>query len=101
MDALLQAGPNSDPMSLPLGEADRNMLAEALLRHNAEELTVELVHGALEALRHKRLRVDEQELKARMAEAERRQDLAEMLKLKQQKLELDRALAGSHAIKLP
>ncbi len=94
VEALLQ-GNGNDPMSLPLGEADRNLLADMLMREQ-EELTSELVESAIQALRHKRqLGLRDRELKLKLAEAERRQDLGELLRLKQEKLELDRALAAA------
>jgi DNA primase len=89
-EALLQAGAGADPMALPISPADQTLLAEALLRSDAEELTPELVEGALEALRLKRLRVREREIRADVAKPETGQDSAQVLR---EKLELARKLA--------
>jgi len=82
-DALLQAGTGADPMALPLSPADRTLLADALLRSDSGELTPELVDGAVEALRLKRMRVREREIGARMGDTEHNsgQDLREKLEL--------------------
>jgi DNA primase len=93
VEALLQ-GENADPMSLPLQDQDRSLLAEILL-DDREELTAELVENAVQALRQKKFRRGrEQELKRQIAEAERRQDTVELLRLVREKLELDRDLAA-------
>ena len=82
-------------LSLAVGEADRQMLARILM-HEDEPLTTELLEGALEALRHRRqLSQREGEIKRGIVEAERRNDVAALLRLKQEKLELDRKLAGT------
>ena len=60
-----------------------------------ELLTEELLEGALEALRHRgQLAQRENEIKRGIVEAERANDVAALLRLKQEKLELDRKLAG-------
>jgi DNA primase len=91
----VQAGREGvDPMSLARGEGDRQMLA-GILMHEDEPLTVELLEGALEALRHRwQLSQREGEIKRGIVEAERRNDVAALLRLKQEKLELDRKLAA-------
>jgi DNA primase len=84
-----------DVMALPLSEADRQMLARIVMRED-EPLTPELLEGALEALRHRlQLSQREGEIKRGIVEAERSNDAAALLRLKQEKLELDRKLAGS------
>jgi DNA primase len=91
---VLLANDNVDPLSLPLSDADRALLAGVLLHHQ-DELTPESVESAIRALRHKRqLRLREQELKTRLADAERRQDFAESARIMMEKLELDRALVN-------
>lgn len=83
-----------DPMALPLGEPDRQRLARIVMREH-EPLTAELLAGALDALRHQRhLSMREGEIKRGIAEAERKNDVVALLKLKQEKLELDRKLAS-------
>jgi DNA primase len=84
-----------EPMSLPLSDSDRALLAGIVLSEE-EALNEELLEGALEALRHRgQLAQREGEIKRGIAEAERRGDLVTLLRLKQEKLELDRKLSGS------
>src|SRR5262249_41016318 len=86
--------PAQDPMSLALSDSDRTLLA-GIVMHEEEPLTEELLEGALEALRH-RAHVAQRagEIKRGIAEAERRGDVVTLLRLKQEKLELDRKLSG-------
>lgn len=87
--------PAHDPMSLALSDSDRSLLA-AIVMHEEEPLTDELLEGALEALRHRQqLAQREGETKRGIAEAERRGDVVTLLRLKQEKLELDRKLSGA------
>jgi DNA primase len=84
-----------DVMALPLSEADRQMLAKIVMQED-EPLTAELLEGALEALRHRsQLSQREVDIKQGILEAERRNDVAALLRLKQEKLKLDRKLASS------
>jgi DNA primase len=86
--------PPDDPTQLPLSDGDRQLLASIVMRED-EALTPDLVQGALEALRHRtQLAQREREIIHRIIEAERRQDDVALLRLKQEKLELDRKLAG-------
>jgi uncharacterized membrane protein (DUF106 family) len=58
-------------------------------------LSPELVEGALKALRHRSdLAQREREIKQGIVEAEKRNDMAALVRLKQEKLELDRKLAA-------
>jgi DNA primase len=83
-----------DVMALPLSEADRQRLAKIVMRED-EPLTADLLAGALNALRHHRqMSQREGEIKRGIVEAERKNDVAALLRLKQEKLELDRKLAG-------
>ncbi len=83
-----------DPMAMPLSDNDRQLLAKIIMQED-EPLTPELLQGSLEALRHKtQLSQRESEIKRRIVEAERRNDVAALLRLKQEKLELDRKLAA-------
>src|SRR5262249_7943281 len=92
-NALLEnANRIDDLMSLPLPEAGQQKLA-ALLMEEDEPLTAELLEGALSALRRRQLVQREQEIKRAIVEAERSNDLATLLRLKQEKLEIDRKLA--------
>jgi DNA primase len=83
-----------DVMSLPLSDPSRQRLAKILMRED-EPLTAELLAGALDALRHRsQLSQREGEIKRGIVEAERKNDVAALLRLKQEKLELDRKLAA-------
>lgn len=83
-----------DPLALPMEDAERNLLA-AILMHEDEPLTGDLVEGALEALRHRKQIVQrEGEIKRGIMEAERKNDAMTLVRLKQEKLELDRKLAA-------
>ncbi len=104
LEALLEnaAGESSlDPMSLPLDDAARALLARILMRED-EPLTAELLEGALDALRHvAQLAQREGEIKRGIEEAERRGDFQTLLRLKQEKLELDRRLSGGPSAGVP
>ena len=83
-----------DPLALPMEDAERNLLA-AILMHEDEPLTGDLVEGALEALRHRKQIVQRGgEIKRGIMEAERKNDAMTLVRLKQEKLELDRKLAA-------
>jgi len=82
-------------MELALEESSRALLAKILLREE-ESLSEELLEGTLAALQHRAdLAQREREIKLAIQEAERRGDVKELLRLKQEKLELDRKLAGN------
>lgn len=83
-----------DVMALPLSDGDRQRLAKIVMRED-DPLTPDLLAGALEALRHRRqLSAREVDIKRWIVEAERKNDVAALLRLKQEKLELDRKLAS-------
>jgi hypothetical protein len=94
IDALLQSEPGTDPMSLPLSDSDRRVLATTLMKDEEEELTIDLVENALVALRHRALERQQQEVKHQIAEAERKNDSASLSRLVQEKLRIDRELAA-------
>ena len=96
LDALLQADlaeTGADPLSLSLPEADQRLLAATLMQED-EELTPELLEGAIEALRRRHLQRRQRQIQVQIAEAERRQDSAVLGQLLREKLDLDRTLAG-------
>jgi DNA primase len=83
-----------DVMALPLSDANRQRLAKIVMREE-DPLTADLLVGALNALRHDRqLSQRVGDIKRRIVEAERKNDVAALLRLKQEKLELDRKLAS-------
>jgi len=93
LQTLLDAPDLTDPMSLPLSESDQRTLAAILLRED-EPLTLELVEGALAALRRRQLERQLQQVKTRILDAERRNDGPTLAELVQEKLRIDRALAA-------
>jgi DNA primase len=80
-----------DPTALPLGDADRRLLATALMNED-EPITPELLHGAIEALRRRSLEARQRELKVAIADAERKGNLDQVASLLQEKLSIDRYL---------
>jgi DNA primase len=94
LQALLEAdGELVDAMSLPLSDSDQRTLAAILLREE-EPLTLEMLEQAFVALRRRRLERQRQELDARIAEAQRRNDGPVVVELAQEKIRINRALAS-------
>jgi DNA primase len=95
LQQIAEAGEDvDDALALPLEEADRKLLAEVLMKET-EPLTEELLGGALEGLRHRvQIYRREREIKSGIVEAEKKNDVAMLVRLKQEKLELDRKLAA-------
>src|SRR5271157_2500262 len=92
IDALLLAQDQGlDPMSLPLDEADRNLLA-GILMDEREELTPELLDSALRSLRRRILRRQLDDLQQQLKDAERRQDPASAARLLQERVKLRRTM---------
>lgn len=98
LDMLLQNKEKSpDPLELPLNDSDRQLFMKIVMRGD-EPLSSELLEGALEALRHRRWLVQrERDIKQGISEAERNNDAMRLVRLKQEKLELDRKLAASQS----
>ena len=80
-----------DPMSLPLEEPDRNLLA-AVLMDESEELTPELLESSIRSLRRRVLRRQLDELQQQLKDAERRQDPASAAKLLQERVRIRKAM---------
>ena len=89
-----------DPMEVVTDEAERALLAEALL---AEVKPPELpeVQGALQEIEERALESRLRDLRALIAEAERRGDVADLAVLTHQKMDLDRALRRLHDHQAP
>ncbi len=81
----------NDPMEVVADAAQRALLAEALLGETRQPGETE-VEGALQELEERTIESRLRDLRAQIAEAERRGDYAELAVLTQKKLELDRAL---------
>ena len=94
LGALVAADPETlDPLALELSESDRHLLAEVLMRDD-EPLSDELIHGALEALRRRHLERRQQQVRARIADAERKNDSAALAQLLQEKQRIDKDLSA-------
>ena len=100
LQTLLDAGPDSGhPMDLPLVESDRKLLAVVLMNEEEEELTPELLEGAVMALRRTSIRRRLEQIQREMVEASRLGDSARVAELGAEKVRLKRGLntSGSNA----
>ena len=93
LQALMDRASDTEPLSLAESDLERSALASALM-DESEELSERLVEQTLRALREQKLERQMRSLKAEIAEAERRSDSAQLARLMQQKVQIDRALAG-------
>jgi DNA primase len=84
-----------DPMDVVEDPAQRALLAEALLAETKPPEENE-VQSAIQEIQERAIEGRQRDLRAQIAEAERRGDAAEVIVLTQQKLELDRALRELH-----
>ncbi len=92
IDTLLLAQEQGlDPMSLPLEEADRNLLS-AVLMDEQEELTPELLENAIRSLRKRRQLRELEQLQRKVKELESKDDLMSRAQLAQEKLRLRQAM---------
>jgi DNA primase len=85
----------SDPMDVVEDEGQRALLAQALLGETRPPAEDE-VTGALQQIQEQGMEHRQRELRAQIADAERRGELAEVVRLTQEKLQLDRALRELH-----
>ena len=92
-----QAG---DPMEAVNDPAQRALLAETLLAETRPPEESE-VQSAIQEIEERAIESRQRDLRAQIAEAERRGDFAELALLTQQKLELDRALRQLHRHREP
>jgi hypothetical protein len=93
IDALLVGQEQGiDPMSLPLEEGDRSLLATVLMDEH-EELTPELLESAIRSLRRRVFLRQLEELQVQLKEAERQQDSASAARLLQERVKLRRAMS--------
>jgi DNA primase len=90
----------NDPMNVVEDEAQRALLAEALLAETRPPEEGE-VQSAIQEIHERAIESRQRDLRALIAEAERRADFAELAVLTQQKLDLDRALRQLHNQKPP
>jgi DNA primase len=89
-----------DPMDVVSDEAQRALLAEALLAETRPPAETE-VQSAIQEIHERAIESRQRNLRALISEAERRGDHAELALLTQQKLDLDRALRQLHNQKPP
>jgi DNA primase len=85
----------ADPMDVVEDAAQRALLAEALLAETKPPEENEVL-SAIQELEERAIAARLRDLRALIAEAERRGDFAELALLTQQKLDLDRALQKLH-----
>ena len=85
-----------DPMEAVEDAAQRALLAGALLAETDPPSEATVV-GAIQSLRKRQIENEIRQIRAQIAEAERRGDVAEVAVLSQRKMELDRALRGLHS----
>jgi DNA primase len=94
MQALARRQAN-DPMNVVADESQRALLAETLLAE-VKPPTENEVLSAIQEIKERGIENRQRDLRALIAEAERRGDFAELAVLTQQKLELDRVLRQLH-----
>jgi len=85
----------ADPMDIVEDEAQRALLAEALLAEVKPPEESE-IQSAIQEIQERAIATRLRDLRTLIAEAERRADFTELALLTQQKLELDRALRNLH-----
>src|SRR6185369_7796155 len=80
----------TDPMSLPLSDDQRALLASTLM-HTSEELTPELLESALRSLKRRHQQRELERLQRRVKELEAKEDIASRAQLAQERLRLKQA----------
>src|SRR3974390_1004990 len=94
IDALLTAHEQGlDPMSLPLDDNDRRLVASVLMEDH-EELTPELLENAVRSLRKRAILRQLDDLQHQLKDAERRKDAAASARLLQERVRLRRAMTA-------
>jgi DNA primase len=92
IDALMRAQEQGlDPMSLPLEEDVRNLLATVLMDEH-EELTPELLESSIRSLRKRDRARDLEQLQREIKELESKQDVMSKAQLAQERLRLKQAM---------
>ena len=94
IDALLTAHEHGlDPMSLPLDDNDRRLVASVLMEDH-EELTPELLENAVRSLRKRAILRQLDDLQHQLKEAERRKDASASARILQERVRLRRAMTA-------
>jgi DNA primase len=97
IDALIAAHEESlDPMSLPLDDGDRRLIASVLMEDH-EELTPELIENAIRSLRKRAILRQLDDLQHQLKDAERRNDSALSARLLLERVRLRRAMGSAGA----
>ena len=99
LQALSRRG-SLDPMDAVEDPAQRAILAETFLAET-EPPSADAVQGSIASLQQRQFESALRDLRAQIADAERRGDFAELALLTQRKLELDRALRHLHRPRPP
>jgi DNA primase len=95
IDALLAAHEQGlDPMSLPLEETDRRLVASVLM-DSQEELSPELLENAVRSLRKRAILRQLDTLQHELKDAERRNDTAAYARLMQERVRLRQAIGSA------
>jgi DNA primase len=98
IDAILKAlAEGADLMTIPLSDEDRALFMSVLMKDH-EQLTAELLHAAIEALRCRQLEHRKHELVRQIAEAARNNDYQAVARLGQEKQEVDRSLRHAKTV---
>ena len=94
IDALLTAHEQGlDPMSLPLDDNDRRLVASVLMEDH-EELTPELLENAVRSLRKRAILRQLDDLQHQLKDAERRKDASASARILQERVRLRRAMTA-------
>ncbi|HXZ41176.1 MAG TPA: DNA primase [Terriglobales bacterium] len=91
IDVLLAAPDFGSPLSLPMTDGDRSLLASILMKED-EELTPERLEGATRALRKKALNRRLKEIERLLEKPSRAMDRAEQIALAEERVKVKRAL---------
>jgi DNA primase len=98
IDAVLKGlAEGADLMTLPLLDEDRTLFMSVLMKDH-EQLTAELLHGAIGSLRFRQLEHRQRELVRQIGEAARNNDYVAVARLGQEKQEVDRALRNAATV---
>ena len=94
IDALLMAHERGlDPMALPLDDDQRSRVA-SILMNDREELTPELLEGAIRSLRRRSILRQLDDLQHQLKDAERRNDAVSSARLLQERVRLRQAMGS-------
>jgi DNA primase len=86
-----------EPLAAVSDPRQRTVLAQALLKESGE-VELQEVEAALESLKYRRLEALQRRVRADIAEAERRGDLAQLAVFMAEKLKVDREMREVDAI---